>query len=121
MANSKRKAILLKAGHLLVALTVILKGVAKMEHPEGYWPLVLFLLAGGAYIALITVFHDRLHHHRKYLDASIYAIECLVMASVTFIYVKEGKHALPYVTGLAALGFAVTTIVRLVRPKPHAA
>ncbi|HET8797229.1 MAG TPA: hypothetical protein VFO89_06070 [Thermoanaerobaculia bacterium] len=33
-------------------------------------------------------------------------MRCLVMAAVMFIYVKEGKHALPYVTGLAALGFA---------------
>ncbi len=120
MTKTERKAILHKVGHLLVALTVLLKGLAKMEHPEGYWPLILFLFAGGAYIALITVFHDRLHRHGKFLDASIYAIECLVMASVTYLYVKEGRHALQYVTGLAALAFAVTTVVRLVKAKPHA-
>lgn len=120
MTKSERMAIMRKVGHLLVALTVVLKGLAKIDHPEGYWPLIYFLFAGGAYIAIITVLHDRLHRHGKYLDASIYAIECLVMASITYIYVREGRHALQYVTGFAAIAFAVATVVRLVKEKPHA-
>ena len=112
--RARRAAALQKVGHFLTALVVILKGVVKLEHPEGYWPLIVFLFAGGAYIAVVTVLHDRLHHHMRRIEASVYAIESLVMVAMTWIFVSEGKNAIQYVTGLAALAFAVATMVRLI-------
>lgn len=115
--RTQRAAALQKVAHFLTALVVILKGIVKLEHPEGYWPLIVFLFAGGAYIAIVTILHDRLHHHMRRIEASVYAIESLVMVAMTWIFVSEGKNAIQYVTALAALAFAIATAVRLVPPR----
>jgi hypothetical protein len=108
-------AALQKLVHFITAFVVITKGIAKLEHPEGYWPVIVFLFAAGAYIVAVTLLHDRLHAHVHLIDASVAAIECLVMGIVTWLYVTEGKRFLPWVTGVAAVLFAVAFVVRLTR------
>ena len=112
-----RRAALQKLAHFLTAGVVVLKGFAKLEHPEGYWPLIVFLFAGGAYIAVVTLLHERLHRHMRRIEASVYAIESLVMVAMTWIFVSEGKNAIQYVTALAAFAFAIATTVRLFPPR----
>jgi hypothetical protein len=113
--KNRRAGIAVKVAHFLTAFTVFTKGLAKLEHPHGYELIIAFLFVSAAYIVAITVFHDRLHEHVKLLDASVYAIECVVMSIVTWLYASEGKHLLQYFTGAAALLFAVALVVRLVR------
>jgi hypothetical protein len=117
--NPRAKALLPKLVHFLTAFGILMKGIAKLEHPEGYLPVILLFFAASAYIAIITLLHGRLHRHERVLDASVYAIECLLMAIVAGIYSKEGARLLPYVFAFASLGFGVATIVRLVKHAPH--
>ena len=107
-----------KLVHFLTAFTIAMKGVAKLEHPEGYWPVIVLFFAASAYIVAITLLHERLHRHERLIDASVTAIECVLMAIVSAMYFKEGARWLPYAFAFASLCFAVATIVRLV--KKHA-
>jgi hypothetical protein len=112
------KRVLPKIVHLLTALTVLLKGLAKLEHPQGYWPVILFFFASAAYIATIAVLHDRLHRHERVLTASVYAIEIVVAATVGWVFAHEGKKGLPWMFALASAMFAVALVVHLVKTRP---
>lgn len=111
------KRLLPKIVHLLTALTVLMKGLAKLEHPDGYWAVIIFFFASAAYIATIAVFHDRLHHHERLLTASVYAIEIAVTSCVAWVYAHEGKKGLPWGFGLAAVLFGVALVVHLVKTR----
>lgn len=119
--NERRKRFakhLQKFVHLLTAFTIFMKALTKLEHPHGYWPLIVFLCAAGMYIVTITILHGRLHHHALALDISVLAIECVVTAIMGLLYAREGAHGLPYVMGLASAGFLVAIVVRVIRKRP---
>ena len=110
-----RSALLQKFVHMLTAFTITMKALVKLEHPEGYWPVIVFFCVSAIYIVVVTIMHDRLHRHARIIDASVYAIECMVMAVMTFLTFHEGARLLPYVYLLASIGFAISCIVRLTR------
>lgn len=116
-ATHPRAAILQKVVHFLTALILTLKGITKLEHPHGLWPAIVFFFAAALWILAITLLHDRLHRHERLLTASVYAIECIATAIVATLYFAEGKRALPFVTLLGALGFAIAFIVHLTRTR----
>jgi hypothetical protein len=116
-ARRRRAAALQKLVHYLTAFTMLLKGWAKSDHPEGHWPVILLFFAAAAWIAIITVLHDRLHAHVRLLTASVYALECLVTAVMAAVYVGEGKRALPWFWALASLLFLVALVVHLRRTR----
>lgn len=116
----KRKEILLpKFVHFLTAFTILLKAMIKLEHPQGYWPIIVLYFAASAYIVVITLLHERLHHRARLIEASVTAIECVMMAIAAVLAFKDGARWLPYGFALAAVGFAVATIVRLVVKDKH--
>lgn len=116
--KKQRATILQKLVHFLTAFSVVMKAIAKMEHPQGYWPVIVFFLLTGIYIVVITLLHDRLHAHTRLLDATVYALESVVTATVAYLYFAEGARGLPWVFAIASIGFAIATVVRLVkRPK----
>lgn len=116
---NRRAALLQKFVHLLAAFTILMKALAKLEHPEGSWPLIMLFLAATITIVVITVFHERLHRHERLLDASVYAIESVVMAIVGWLYFHEGARWLPYPFVIASLGFAIACVVRLGQESPR--
>jgi len=111
--SNRRAAVLQKVVHVLTALILLLKGISKLEHASHYWPFIVFFFATAAWILAITILHDHLHSHARMLTASVYAIECVATAIVAGLYFAEGKRALPWVTTLAALGFAIAFVVHL--------
>jgi hypothetical protein len=111
----RRAAVLQKVVHFLTALTILLKAVSKLDHPEGYWTLIIVFIAAAVYIVAITLLHDRLHHHVRLLTASVYLIECGVTATAAWLSAAEGKKGLPWGFGLAAVLFLVALVVHLVR------
>jgi hypothetical protein len=119
----QRNAFLQKLVHFLTAFTLALKGFSKLEHPEGYWPIIIFFFASAAYIVAVTLLHDRLHHHERWITASIYALEAVAMTAMAAVYLSEGKRALGTVASLAPVGFVVALIVHLRRTRrgngPH--
>ncbi|HYH08852.1 MAG TPA: hypothetical protein VEK11_17495 [Thermoanaerobaculia bacterium] len=118
-ARRARAARLQKLVHFLTAFTMILKGVSKLDHPEGYWPLILFFFATGIYIAAITLMHERLHTHTRLLDATVYALESVATGAIAWLYALEKTQGLQYVFGLASLLFAIVCAVRLFRRSPQ--
>lgn len=115
----RAKTILPKLVHFLTAFGILMKGVAKLEHPEGYWPVIVLFFVASAYIVIITLLHGRLHRHARLIDASVTAIECVLTAIVAVIYFKEGARLLPYVFAIASFGFGVATVVRLTKHEVH--
>ncbi len=115
--RKRRAAILQKIVHFLTAFVLTLKGIGKLDHPHGLWPAILFFFAAAAWILAITLLHDRLHHHERALTASVYIIEAIATAIVAALYFAEGKRALPLVTLLGSLGFAIALIVHLKRTR----
>lgn len=113
-------AFLQKFVHFMTALTILLKGVSKLDHPEGYMPLIVFFFACAAYIVIVTLLHDHLHHHERLLTASVLGIECVVTAIMAWLYATEGKKGLPWVAALASLSFLIAIVVRLVRTRGNA-
>ena len=113
----QRSAVLTKLIHLLTALTLLLKGVDKLAHPEGMWPAIIFFFASAAYIAAITALHDRLHHHVRAITASVFAIESIATALVAWVYAHEGKKGLPWLMAFASAMFLVALVVHLVRTR----
>ena len=106
--------------HFMTAFTMIMKGIAKLENPTGYWPVIIFFFATGTYITVITLLHDRLHAHTKILDATVYALESMATGLVAWLFIVEGTRFLQYVFGLAAVLFAMACVVRLLRKESPA-
>jgi hypothetical protein len=120
--RERRRALLAKFVHFMTALTILLKAMSKLEQGGGvYTPLVLFLFASTAYIVFMTLMHDRLHAHSHLIDASVYAIECVVLSIVTYLFWQEGKTSLATVSAIAPIGFAIALVVRLAKGRAHAA
>jgi hypothetical protein len=115
-----RSALLQKLVHFLTALTLLLKGIDKLEHPHGYWAIIFFFLASAAYIAAITAFHDRLHHRLRAINASVFAIESVATGAVAWVYFQEGKKFLPWLMAFASLMFLVALIVHLLKTRGNA-
>lgn len=114
-SRQQRAATLQKLVHFMTAFTMIMKGVAKLEHPAGYWPIIIFFFATGAYITVITLLHERLHAHTKLLDATVYALESMATGLVAWLYVVEGTRYLQYLFGAASVMFAIACAIRLLR------
>ena len=113
--NRVRSSRLQKLTHFLTAFTVIMKGVVKMEEAEKSWPTIVFLFAAGAFILVMTLLHERLHHHAKWLEALTYLTEAFVVALVAALYVRSGARGLPYVLMIASAGFVVAFFMRIVK------
>jgi hypothetical protein len=119
-ARGRRAALLAKLVHFLTAFTILLKALAKLEHPQGYWPVIVLFLLASIYIVVTTLLHARLHRHAARIDASVYAIEAVVMGIVAWLSFREGAQWFPYLYVVAAVGFAVSFVVRLVKGDRHA-
>jgi hypothetical protein len=118
MSPAPRAAFLQNIVHLLTVLVLLLKAITKLAHPHGLWPVILFFLAAAGWILAITLLHHKLHRHTRLLTASVLALEAIATALVALLYHLEGKHALPWVTALAAVGFAIALIVHLRQTRP---
>jgi hypothetical protein len=112
---NRRAAVLTKLVHFLTAFTILLKAISKLDHPEGYWTLIVVFVAAAVYITVITILHDRLHHHVRLLTASVYLIECGVTGTAAWLSAAEGAKGLPWAYGFASAMFLVVLVVHLVR------
>jgi hypothetical protein len=107
--------------HGLTALTIFLKGLSKLEHPEGYWPFIIFLFAGSAVILALTVLHHRVHLSELVVHVTTYVIEAVTLGTVAYLYFGEGKRGLGVLSAVAAFGFVVACFIawwKMGGPKP---
>jgi hypothetical protein len=102
-------------GHYLTAAVLALKGLAKLDHPEGHGLVIGVCLASAAVIVVVTSFHRRLHEHAAKIEALVYLLEAAVAAVMCATAVAEGKRGLPWAWGVAALGFVIGAVIRFRR------
>jgi hypothetical protein len=95
IAKAKRNEIMELIGHLCVGLSVLMKGIDKLEHPGKEFIAVVLIIVGLAVIAFSVVhkkYEKRLGHIRPY----ILATEGIVMAFVGYSYMTDGSHTVHY-------------------------
>jgi len=112
---SPRAARATAIAHYATAAVLALKGVAKLDHPEGHGAVIALCFGSAAVIVLAAAFHGRLHAHVPKVEALIFVLEAAVAAAMSALTFHEGKRGLPWAWAAAALGFLVAAGVRLRR------
>lgn len=103
--------------HLVIGLTLILKGWEKIEHHYAVLGAILVLFG------LITLFYCVLllrgaHWVGRRLHLGAHLFEALAMLFTSYVFFRDGKHYIQYVTLLAALGFFGSFLIMLRHPEP---
>jgi peptidoglycan/LPS O-acetylase OafA/YrhL len=101
--------------HYLTAFALALKGVSKLDHPHGYWPLILLCWISATMIVILTARHDRLEKRGVPVVLLTYLAEAAVCGALAFVTFQEGKHGLPYAWLLVAVLYGVAAVVRFAR------
>lgn len=104
--------------HIVTGVVVILKGIDKIENPEKFW-FGLLLLFVGLIILSIGVFHHQIENRIKNVKPLVFFGEAIVMAIVGYIYWHDNKTYIQYVCFVAAFGFLVAGILKLVKKENH--
>lgn len=108
--KAKRIELLEKVTHYLTAFVILLKGLDKLETPGKFWFGAIFLFI-ALFIGAGTFFHHRMERWLRYFKAWVYTSEAVVMGSIGYLYMKEGKHMIQYVCFAAAVMFLVALVV----------
>ena len=116
MENSKRTAILGNIGHGLTAFTVFLKGLDKIDQPGKFGIGMLFMCI-AAFFVLGIVFHHKAEKLFKHFQLYAFLLESIVMATVGYLYMKDGKVYLPYFCFFASAMFIVAAVIYLIKQR----
>jgi predicted membrane channel-forming protein YqfA (hemolysin III family) len=95
-----------------------LKGLSKLDHPQGYWPLILGCWLAAFAVVVVTAFHGSLQRRFTKLSLVVYIAEAAVCAALVHYTFAEGKRGLPYVWLVAAVAFTVAAWIEATRPSP---
>ncbi|MVM37374.1 hypothetical protein GO730_06630 [Spirosoma sp. HMF3257] len=91
--------------HGLAGLIIIIKGVDKFEHHHS---IAGSLLVGiGLLVLALTIVHHRLARHIKSFDSLVFLMEAIVLSVVSFLYLQDGKKALPIAYCIASIGYLI--------------
>ena len=120
-AHSSRRARLQTVVHACTAFVLLLKGFSKLDHPEGYGVVIAVSLTGGMLVLLGTLLHRKLEGRFRHFDAVVEGTESLACAAVGTASLHHGSATIHYAWFVAATGFAIATIVRIVTARRAAA
>jgi hypothetical protein len=103
--------------HFAVAVILIAKGFAKIQHHHSIigWTILLMGIVILAYFIFIKI--SKKHH--TVFGILIHIFESLALFLTSYVYFQEGKTFLPYITLAAAVGFLMATFVHLKGGKKH--
>jgi FtsH-binding integral membrane protein len=101
--------------HLIIGISLIIKGLDKIEHHHSVIGIiVLFIgLAIIGYYAYINIRKKSNH----ILNIAVHLCEGLALLLTSYIYFKDGKTYLPYVLLVAGVGFIIVGIIHLKKGK----
>ena len=101
--------------HLLVAIILIAKGYDKVEHHHSLigWTILVF----GIIILGYFIFIKSAKKKHSLLEPTIHLFESIALFLTSYIYFKEEKTFLPYLTFIAGVGFLVAAIMHLFKNK----
>lgn len=103
--------------HFVVAVILIAKGFAKLQHHHSIMGWTILLM--GLIILVYFIFIKFSKKPHSVLGILIHLFESLALFLTSYAYFQEGKSFLPYVTLLAAVGFLVATFVHFKGGKKH--
>jgi len=99
-------------GHYLTAAVLALKGVGKLDHPEGRRVLIAVCFASALIVLVLTALHSKLHAHAAKVEALVYLLEAAVAGTMAVVTVEEGKRGLPFAWAIAAAGLVMGAVMR---------
>ena len=108
--ESRRLLFLTNLSHYLTALVVFLKGTDKVTL-EGKMAFGILFIVISIVIVLGTIFHHRAERYLKHFKAIVFGLEAIVLTAVGYLYLKEGKQALPYACFASAIMFIVAIFI----------
>lgn len=103
--------------HLITGIFLVLKGYDKVEH---HYLLIGWVILGMG-IALLScyLFLKITNSNNSLLNMLVHLFEGIALLFTTYVFFKEGKTYLPYVTLLAGIGFLVVVVVHWVKHKKY--
>lgn len=110
----KNKKLLHSFHHFLIGCLLILKGFDKFSHHNIIGTLILIF---GIIILGYFIYSMVRKRENKNLGLIVHIFEAMVGVFTTYIFFKEGKVYLPYLSLLATIGFSIAVYVSWVKLK----
>jgi hypothetical protein len=111
-AASARAERLRAVGHFLTAAVLALKGVGKLDHPEGHRFLIVLCFGSALIVVVLTALHAKRHAHAAKVEALVYLLEAAVAGTMAVVAAEEGKRGLPFAWAIAAAGLLMGAVMR---------
>jgi presenilin-like A22 family membrane protease len=99
--------------HLITGIFLLLKGCDKVEH--NYLLIGWVILGMGIAVVSYYLFLKMTNNNNSLLNMLVHLFEGIALLFTTYVFIKEGKTYLPYVTLLAGIGFLVAVVVHWVK------
>ncbi len=98
--------------HVCTGVTIILKGIDKVENPDKLiFGVVLIFI--GCIVLSVGIFHNTIDHKIGSAKSIVFLGEAIVMLIVGYIYYHDHKLLIQYACFVASVGFLVATIKSL--------
>jgi glucose uptake protein GlcU len=108
-----------KISHIVAAATTFFHGFEKID--SGHIISALFFFIAGAIFLLIALFHHKLVHRVRSVDAIFSFIEALLAAIIAIDFFNEHKHYIQYAYVLIGLAYFVRSFILFKNPPEHIA
>ncbi len=110
--KEKRNKMLELIAHLCVGLSVLMKGIDKIEHPgkELVGALLIFI---GIVILVGSFIHEKLEHIIGHFKLYIFGLESIVLILLGYSYMVGGSRLMFYFYYLAGLMFIAAIFIHL--------
>ena len=102
--KEKRNEIFEMIGHLCVGLSILMKGLDKIEHP-GKELIAVILILLGLLVIVFSLLRKRFESILNHIKLYIFGAEGVVMALVGYSYMQEGTHTIHYAYFLTSILF----------------
>jgi len=103
--------------HFFVAIILLAKGLAKIQHHHSLIGWTILLL--GVLFLLYFLWIKQTKKSNILLEFSMHIFESLALFLTTYVYYQEGKTYLPYVTLVAGIGFLAAALLHVKDLKTH--
>jgi hydrogenase-4 membrane subunit HyfE len=103
--------------HLLVAIILMTKGYDKVTHHHNFigWTILVFGILILGYFILIKLTKIE----KGFFEPIVHLSESIALLLTTYVYFKEGKAFLPYITLIAGIGFLIAVLFHLLKNKKN--
>jgi hypothetical protein len=105
--------------HLFAAIIIIFHGFEKIESDHIH--SAIFFLCSGTVFLLLAIFHHKIAHRLRSVDAIFSIIEGLLAVTVSIDFFNEHKHYIQYAYILAAVVYFVRAFILFRKAPTHVA